>query len=329
MAALELETVTLPRLTHSFHPSANRSDTMRASQPTRSSSQTPHSSISSEQRTLTLSRSSFLITTVAGASILNTFSQSLLIVAIPRIAQDLNIPSSLIQWPTAAGALTLGCLLLVVGAIADVVGNRPVFLVGCLLHLCFGLGCALAQTGTQLITFRAFQGAALALCMPTSVGIITHNFPSGKTRNIAFACFGGGNPVGYAMGLLLGGIYVRTVGWRYAYYFSIGLNILIVVVAFFSLPADSSGQDAIQMLKSGVDWIGLGLISIDLSLLSYVLASITSTSSLSPRRPTDIAVLMYVSTSRWAFSSIWITISVKFSLRQRKFVFLSCFCLLC
>ena len=145
---------------------------------------------------LTFLRSSFIITSVAGITVLNTFGQSLLIVAIPQIARDLKIPPNLIQWPSAAGALTLGCLLLIVGAVADVVGNRPVFLVGCLLHLAFGVGCSLARTGTQLIAFRGLQGAALAFCMPTSVGIITRNFAQGKLRNLAFACFGGGNPVG-------------------------------------------------------------------------------------------------------------------------------------
>ena len=116
--------------------------------------------------------------------------------AIPRIAKDLNIPPSLIQWPAAVASLTLGCTLLVVGAMADVIGNRPLFLIGCFLHLVFGLGCALVRTGTQLIAFRALQGLALSLCMPTSVGIITSNFGEGSGRNLAFACFGGGNPVG-------------------------------------------------------------------------------------------------------------------------------------
>ena len=97
---------------------------------------------------------------------------------------------------------------------------------------------------------------------------------------------------GYAFGLLLGGIFTRTVGWRYAYYFSLGLNVLIFVVAFFSLPADIARSRSLRRLRSKVDWMGLGLISVQLSTLSYVLASITSTSSLSPRRPLDIGLLI-------------------------------------
>ncbi|KAG8525510.1 uncharacterized protein KY384_009154 [Bacidia gigantensis] len=128
--------------------------------------------------------------------------------------------------------------------------------------------------------------------MPTSVGIITTNFPEGKRRNIAFASFGGGNPVGYALGLLLGGIFVKTVGWRYAYYFSLALNAVVFVSAFFSLPADTADRASLDRLKSAVDWVGLALISAVLAILSYVLASITSESSLSPKKPLNIALLI-------------------------------------
>ena len=92
---------------------------------------------------------------------------------------------------------------LAVGAIADAVGDRPVFLLGCVLHLAFGIGCALARNATDLIASRALQGVALALCMPTAVGIITRNFEEGKKRNIAFACFSGGNPIGDLNPILL------------------------------------------------------------------------------------------------------------------------------
>ena len=69
----------------------------------------------SVHQTMTFIRSSSIITSVAGVTVINTFGQSLLIVAIPQIARDLDIPSGQLFWPTAVGSLTLGCLLLVVG----------------------------------------------------------------------------------------------------------------------------------------------------------------------------------------------------------------------
>lgn len=42
-------------------------------------------------------------------------------------------------------------------------------------------------------------------------------FPSGQLRNVAFATFGGGSPLGFAMGIVLGGVFVDYASWRTAY----------------------------------------------------------------------------------------------------------------
>lgn len=58
-----------------------------------------------------------IIASVAGVTVLNTFGQSLLIVAIPQIGRDLHIEAGQLTWSIAVNSLTLGCLLLVVGKI--------------------------------------------------------------------------------------------------------------------------------------------------------------------------------------------------------------------
>lgn len=83
--------------------------------------------------------------------------------------------------------LTTGCLLILAGSIADVVSSRKVFLLGCFLQGIFVLACALAQTGIQLILFRAMQGIAVSMCLPTAVSIITTAFQHGRQRNLGLA----------------------------------------------------------------------------------------------------------------------------------------------
>ena len=83
--------------------------------------------------------------------------------------------------------LTLGCLLILAGSIADVVGSRTVFLIGCFLQGIFVLACGLATTGIQLIIFRLLQGFAVSMCLPTAVSIITTAFPHGRLRNLGLA----------------------------------------------------------------------------------------------------------------------------------------------
>ena len=83
--------------------------------------------------------------------------------------------------------LTAGCLLILAGSIADVIGSRTVFLVGCFLQGIFVLACGLATTGIQMIMFRALQGISVAMCLPTAVSIITTSFRHGRQRNLGLA----------------------------------------------------------------------------------------------------------------------------------------------
>jgi len=88
-----------------------------------------------------------------------------------------------------------------------VLGSRSVYLVGCFVFGFFVLACGLARTSLELILFRGFQGIAVALCLPTTISILTETFPNGRTRNTGFSCVGAANPLGNALGLLLGGLF--------------------------------------------------------------------------------------------------------------------------
>lgn len=143
-----------------------------------------------------------------------SMSNGLLTSCIPHMASDLNLPQHLIYWPSTVSALVCGSLLLVAGSIADVIGNRPVNQTGNLILGCFNLACGVARTGEQLIAFRALVGFGLALYLPSSVGTLTKAIASGRTRNIGLACSGVAQSLGFAIGLVLGGVLVQTVGWR-------------------------------------------------------------------------------------------------------------------
>ncbi|CAG7559390.1 unnamed protein product [Fusarium equiseti] len=169
-------------------------------------------------------RAVIVIITLAGISFLNTMGSGILIAALPRIAQDVSLSENLILWPAAVYALAAGCLLLIFGAIADVVGAKLMWVTGSFLFVIFTLAVGLAQTGIQIILFRTLLGASISMCLPTAVSLIANTFPKGPWRNVAFAINGMGSPLGYALGLVLGGIFTDTIGWRWAYYMSAIIN---------------------------------------------------------------------------------------------------------
>ncbi|KAH6895940.1 integral membrane protein [Thelonectria olida] len=234
-----------------------------------------HPAASAEPAAPSKTRSAALIATLACASFLNTFNSGTLTVALPSIAKQLDLPDNLLLWPASVYALGLSCTLLLMGAIADVVGNRPVFLLGSILYTACTLAVSLSQTGAQLIVFRALQGIAMSFCMPTAVSIITSTFPSGKPRNFAFAVFGGGSPLGFAIGLVLGGVFVQVSGWRTAYYLATGINAVATILAWFTLPKTTPVENVRDQFLYGFDWVGVISANACLALLSYIFAQVT------------------------------------------------------
>lgn len=121
---------------------------------------------------------------------MSSFTSGALTTSLPQIAKSLSLPANLLLWQASVNALTCASLLLLAGSISDLVGARCIWLVGSL-----GLGttivaCSLARSGTQLIVFRALQGAASNFCLTTSASLMTKTLAAGRARNVAFGYLG-------------------------------------------------------------------------------------------------------------------------------------------
>lgn len=141
--------------------------------------------------------------------------------------------------------------------------------------------------------FRALAGVAISFCLPSAVSIITNTFPEGKRRNVAFAAMGGGQPIGFSLGLTLGGVFSDSIGWRWGFYIAAIINTIIFGLAVYGLPKniDSQGPITWKRLTSDIDWIGAIIASASLAMLSYAFASITGSSS-NIKSPATLSLLI-------------------------------------
>ena len=112
------------------------------------------------------------------------------------------------------------------------------------------------------------------MCFPTSVSILSAAFPEGRLRNIAFGCLGFGTPLGFAVGILVGGWFETTsIGWRAAFYWTAAITMALFVVNCWCLPFEERKEGVVWIrLKTDVDWIGVLISSVSMGLLSYSLA---------------------------------------------------------
>jgi MFS family permease len=229
-------------------------------------------------------RATVIVGTVACITLINSMLGGILVVSLPTMARELGLSQDLLLWPASVSALACGCTLLLSGSIADVAGGRRIYLLGVFLLAVTTIACGVCQTSIQLILFRAAQGVALSLCLPSSVILITSNIPTCSWRNIAFSCLGAGQPVGFSIGLVIGGIFVQEIGWRYGYYIAAVLTLIIFVVSIFGVPVDKDAESQslrtiLQRMKTEIDWIGCMLLSTSLGLFSYVLSVLASGAS--------------------------------------------------
>ncbi|KAK1756632.1 major facilitator superfamily domain-containing protein [Echria macrotheca] len=248
-------------------------------------------------------RANFIIAQLTLVISMASISTGLITTSIPRIALDLSIPPQTSYWPLSVYGLTSGACLLVSGAIADVVGSKRVFSAGTLLLSAFVLGCGFARTNIQIVMFRAMQGIAVALCLPSSVGILARSITPGRRRNFAFACTGLGQILGYFAGLLFGGLFIDTVGWRVGWYVVSAVLVALFAAGCYLLPADgtpnadteetgSDGVKVMRALRKQVDWIGAGIASAALALLAYALVQLSNNSESAIRTPGIVAMLV-------------------------------------
>jgi predicted MFS family arabinose efflux permease len=179
------------------------------------------------------------------------------------------------------------------GSISDVVGGRKVYLIGSFFLTITTVACGLSRTGIELILFRAAQGVAISLCLPSSVQLITSNIPTGTRRNVAFACLGASQPVGFSIGLVVGGIFVASIGWRFGYYLGAILVFLVFIISVFAVPVDRQTRSpvTIEKLRDEIDWIGCFILSLSLGSYSYVLSTLSAGIS-NFTQPTSIAFLI-------------------------------------
>jgi len=209
---------------------------------------------------------------------LSSFTNGLITVGLPAIATSLSLQRTLYVWPASVYGLTAGSMLLLSGSVADLVGPRRVELVGVFLLGAFFIAGGLSTSGAQAVVFRALQGVAMAMHLPASVALVAAGVREGRARNVAFACLGLSQPLGFSVGLVASGVMIERVGWRVGFFVSGAATLLAGVAAVWMLPKPEPVRprmSRLRLLKSvytEIDWIGGALASGGLALLAYVLA---------------------------------------------------------
>jgi MFS family permease len=157
------------------------------------------------------------------------------------IGRDLNMSNPEITWLSGASALASGSFLLLFARIADLFGRRRMFILSLFMYSVFALAAGFAKSGIALDVVNGFMGLTSAAAVPPAQGMLAaiYDVPS-RRKNAVFACFSAGNPLGFVVGLISGGIVSHIFDWRAAFWWLAIIYIFITIIAVFAVPPEST-----------------------------------------------------------------------------------------
>lgn len=183
-------------------------------------------------------------------------------IVLPTISLDLDIPKAAQIWPSSVFSLVVGALLLPLGRIADIYGGFSVFNFGLIWFFIWTLVAGFSKDDTMLIAARALQGIGPAAFLPTGIMILGKIYRPGPRKNLIFSLYGAFAPLGFFLGIIVGGVTAEYLTWRW--YFWLGSIVigLVSVTSLFSVPTDNSPVTAFNMDYWGVATIVPALVMI-------------------------------------------------------------------
>jgi len=187
-------------------------------------------------------------------------------VALPRIVPALHMNLAGAEWINSAYSLVFAALLVAVGAIADRVGRRRMFMIGVVVFACASLFAGGATSGSMMIAARMLQGVGGAMILPTSLSLVNANF-RGRERPIAFGIWGSVIAGAAALGPLLGGYLTTYWSWRAIFLLNLPVSLAILVFAYLLVP-ESRDEEAIGLKDTpGVVLVSFGFASLVFGLI--------------------------------------------------------------
>jgi EmrB/QacA subfamily drug resistance transporter len=186
-------------------------------------------------------------------------------VALPSIKTSLGFSQPSLAWVINAYVLLFGGLILLGGRAADLAGRRKMFLIGTAIFGAASLADGLATSQGMLIGARALQGAGAALATPAALALVTSLFPAGPQRTKALTMWGALTGLGFAAGVLLGGVITQATSWRWVFF----INIPIALVGLLVVPRLVT--ESRNPGRAGFDIPGAVTITAGMTALVYTL----------------------------------------------------------
>jgi EmrB/QacA subfamily drug resistance transporter len=183
--------------------------------------------------------------------------------ALPSIQRELHSAVSGLQWTIDAYTLVLASLLMLSGSTADRVGRKRTFQLGLVLFSMGSLLCSVAPTTGTLIAFRMIQAVGGSMLNPVAMSIITNIFTEPRERAQAIGVWGAVIGLSMALGPVVGGALVDSIGWRSIFWLNVPVGLAAVVLTALYVPESKAPH------PRALDPVGQLLVMVVLATVTY------------------------------------------------------------
>jgi len=184
---------------------------------------------------------------------------TILATAVPSIVNDLGGFASF-PWLFSIYLLAQAVSVPIYAKLSDMVGRKPIILIGISLFLLGSVLCGLAWSMPALIAFRALQGLGAGAVQPMAITIAGDIYTvaeRAKTQGYLASVWA----ISSVVGPTLGGVFSEFTSWRWIFFVNVPLCLLAgwMLIRFF--------KENIERRRQRIDYLGAALLAVSLSLL--------------------------------------------------------------
>lgn len=200
-------------------------------------------------------------------------------IATHALMHDLGASMTQVSTANTMYPLVAGTFMIAGGMLGSVIGWRRTFRLGCFIYLLAEL-CAVLSPSINVFIWgaRILAGMGGSFMIPSVFGLITGLY-SGRQQAMAFGALGAASGISFALGPIVCGALLDTLGWRWA--FAV-LGTILIVILVCSLIIK-------EPIKHGIpirfDIPGFVLSTLGLFLVIFGILQISSWGLLTPFNP--------------------------------------------
>jgi EmrB/QacA subfamily drug resistance transporter len=185
---------------------------------------------------------------------------TVVVLALPAIQHDLHVSLASVTWVVVSYLLVVTVLATQVGRLGDMFGRVRMYEAGFVVFVLGSVLCALSVNAATIIGFRVLQGIGAALIAANSGAVISELYPPAE-RGRAYGFNALGYSLGSVLGVLLGGVIVTYVSWRWVFWINLPIGIVALTLALRVL-RDRGERIRRRLDPLGMITLGLGLFGV-------------------------------------------------------------------